>query len=85
MEVGVKYQQFLLKLLELTLNSLNVKGHELEKNFAEYFIAFAYFRIPSFRNDVLEAITRSDDPEIIEWRGTEYNLTSQENIEISKN
>lgn len=72
--IALKYQELLNQLMNLTLFSLNFKGHESEKQFAELFCALAYFRIPQFRKHVLQAISRPDDPEIEEWRGTEFNL-----------
>lgn len=42
------------------------------------FCAFAYFRLSKFRNEVLSVISHNDDPEIEEWRGTEYSLTETE-------
>ena len=68
-EIAIKYQQWIYKLLELALNSLNVKGHECERTFAEIFCAYAYFRIPEFRNQILDVICNEDDPEVYEWRG----------------
>lgn len=65
---------FLYKLLSLSLNSLNRKGSEYERTFAEIFSAYAYFRIPEFRKEILRLITNENDPEIIEWRGVEFNL-----------
>jgi len=63
------YKLFLYKLLELALNSLDHKGSEYERTFAEIFSATAYFRIPEFRKEILRLITKETDPEIIEWRG----------------
>jgi hypothetical protein len=68
------YKMFMYKLLGLALSSLNRKGSEYERTFAEVFSAYAYFRIPEFRREVLRLITREEDPEIIEWRGVEFNL-----------
>jgi hypothetical protein len=59
------YRLFLHRLLALALDSLNHKGSEYERTFAEVFSAYAYFRIPDFRREVLRLITREDDPEII--------------------
>lgn len=57
-EVGLLYQEFLYKQLSLALKSLNVKGLDIERKFAEVFCSYAYFRIPEFRNKFLEAIEK---------------------------
>lgn len=62
-------------MLQRTLKSLEAYNYESQREFAELFCAYAYFRLPKFRKEVLTAITRNDDPEIEEWRGTEYSLT----------
>lgn len=56
-EVGIMYQQFLYKLLGFALKSLNFKGSSSERSFAELFCAYAYFRIPEFRAEMLSVIT----------------------------
>lgn len=48
--VALMYQQLMYKFLQLALDSLNWKGSESERAFAEIFCAYAYFRIPAFRN-----------------------------------
>lgn len=73
-EIALTYHQFLGKLLRNAVDSLNVKGLQLERSFAEMFCAYAYFRIPSFRNALLEAITRPNDPELPEWRAIQFSL-----------
>jgi hypothetical protein len=50
------------RLLALAMESLNHKGSDYERTFAEVFSAYAYFRIPEFRREVLSLITREDDP-----------------------
>lgn len=52
------------KYLRIAVDSLSVKGLELERNFAALFCAYAYFRINNFRSTILEAITRQNDPEL---------------------
>ena len=74
LEIAVTYFELLAKLLELGLNSLNVKGVEYERCFAEMFCAYSYFRIPNFRSKFLEVISHENDPEVTEWRGIEFSL-----------
>jgi hypothetical protein len=57
-EVALKYQQLLNYLLKETLILLNNKGEEAQQVFAESFCAYAYFRIPAFRELILSAIIR---------------------------
>lgn len=62
LKIGSIYKMFLYKLLNLSLNSLNRKGSEYERTFAEIFSAYAYFRIPEFRKKILRLITNENDP-----------------------
>ena len=73
-EVGIVYKVFLYKLLDIALNSIDHKGSEYERTFAQIFSAYAYFRIPQFRKEILRLITKESDPEIVEWRGVEFSL-----------
>jgi len=57
-EVGLKYQELLNILLKATLRLLEFKGDESESEFAEFFCAYAYFRIPLFREHILSVIKR---------------------------
>lgn len=68
-EVGHMFVAYLNKMLELALNSLNLKGGEPERTFAEIFCALSYFRIPEFRREIIALITNGNDPDITEWRG----------------
>lgn len=52
------YKVFLYKLLDHALNSIDHKGSDYERTFAEVFSAFAYFRIPEFRKEILRLITK---------------------------
>ncbi len=68
------YKVFLINLLDLALNSIDHKGSEYERTFAEVFSAYAYFRIPEFRREIVRLILKESDPEIHEWRGVDFNL-----------
>ena len=48
-EVANMFKGFLYKMLDLAINSINHKGSDFERTFAEIFSAFAYFCIPEFR------------------------------------
>lgn len=52
-QIALTYHEFLGKLLKIAVDSLNLQGLELERNFAEVFCAYAYFRIPDFRTAFL--------------------------------
>lgn len=52
----------MVDLLHSTLQALQTYNYENQKEFAELFCAYAYFRIPRFRSEVLGAITRTNDP-----------------------
>lgn len=77
MEVGLKYQEILYKLLDKVLYKLNLKGcNNEEKNFVDNFCAIAYFKIPEFRSKLLDCVVKGENynQTILEWRGTEWNL-----------
>ena len=58
LKVAIQYQQFMYKLLNIVLTSLNYKGSETERTFAEKFCAYAYFRIPDFQKIMLLIVTK---------------------------
>lgn len=68
------YKVFLYKLLDHALNSIDHRGSDYERTFAEIFSAYAYFRIPEFRKEILRLITKDTDPDIAEWRGVDFSL-----------
>lgn len=80
-EVAMSFHTLMIDFLHTTLQALETYTYESQKEFAELFCAYAYFRIPKFRNEVLAAITRADDPEIEEWRGTEFSLNEESHLE----
>lgn len=82
MDVGHKYQKLLYYTLKKMLAKLNMKAldSESERKFVENFIAIAYFRIPEFRTKLLECLKNEKDPEILDWRATEYKLNEQHNL-----
>lgn len=43
----------------------------------EQFIAIAYFRIPKYRQKLLEIISSKSDQNVHEWRGTEWGLDEE--------
>ncbi len=49
LRIAAIYRLFMHRLLALALESLNHKGSDYERTFAEVFSAYAYFRIPEFR------------------------------------
>ncbi|EGR29965.1 hypothetical protein IMG5_145140 [Ichthyophthirius multifiliis] len=86
LEVALNYQYLLYIILEKVLDKLNQKALSLqERQFVENFCAIAYFRIPEFRQKLLKQLTKQEDPQIQEWRGTEYKLDEQENLNLIKN
>jgi hypothetical protein len=62
--MSLSYYTLLIDLLQVALQSFEGYNCEMEKEFAENFCAYTYFRIPRFRNQILTAITRSTDPTI---------------------
>lgn len=78
----MSYHALMIDFLHTTLQALETYTYDSQKEFAELFCAYAYFRIPKFRNEVLAAITRTDDPEIEEWRGTEFSLSEETHPEV---
>jgi len=51
-----------------------------ERKFIENFCALGYFKIPDFRNKIIECIMKTNDPVLSEWRGTEFKLEENEDI-----
>ena len=79
-KIGLIYQKYLYDSLNIVLQKLNQKGaSDNERIFVENFCAIAYFKIPEFRVKILSCITKTNDIDIPEWRGTEYKL--DENFE----
>ncbi|CAK68692.1 unnamed protein product (macronuclear) [Paramecium tetraurelia] len=72
-EVGLNYQSFLVNTLRFTLSKLNQKdpSQEARQLYIKYLV-ISYFRIPEFRAKFLELINKSDDPQLLELRGTEF-------------
>jgi len=84
LEVCERYQALLYMTLKKVLEKFNQKGLPTrERDFVEQFTAIAYFRVPEFRNKMLEKISAATkDFTIEEWRGTEWKLG--ENIHDDK-
>lgn len=60
-KVGVEYQRLLYELLDEIFDDLEQKALTgYRRHFIEYFLAYAYFRIPKFRNELLSALNRQD-------------------------
>ncbi|EAR90403.2 hypothetical protein TTHERM_00112530 (macronuclear) [Tetrahymena thermophila SB210] len=86
MKVALSYQKLLYSILEKVLDKLNQKAlSDKERQFVENYCAVAYFRIPEFRQKLLSVVIKSDDIEITEWRGTEYQLDETKNNKLAKN
>jgi hypothetical protein len=74
-KVSENYQTFLYTGLGIVLKKLNAKGlPDKERIFVEQFSAVAYFRIPEFRERILQKLVNDDDVKITEWRGTDWGL-----------
>ena len=57
LEICGKYLEFLTKLLDYSLKMLARRVHDNEiKEFVEYFLSLAYFRLPIFRRAFLQVI-----------------------------
>jgi hypothetical protein len=76
-DVALKYLELLKELLEETIRSLECKGELAEQIFAEKFCAYAYFRLPLFREQILQTLKEQKDPVIPEWRGMEVDLYAE--------
>ncbi|KAL4500572.1 hypothetical protein ABPG72_002996 [Tetrahymena utriculariae] len=86
MKVALSYQKLLYSILEKVLDKLNQKAlSDKERQFVENYCAVAYFKIPEFRQKLLSVVIKSDDIEITEWRGTEYQLDETKNNKLAKN
>ena len=76
LKVCESYQALLYHTLQKVLNKLTQKGlPDKEREFVEQFTAIAYFRIPEFRNRLLECLKKDiQTAQIPEWRGIEWRL-----------
>jgi len=76
LKVCESYQALLYHTLQKVLNKLTQKGlPDKEREFVEQFTAIAYFRIPEFRNRLLECLKKDiQQVQIPEWRGMEWRL-----------
>lgn len=45
-----------------------------EKIFVEKFLVSAFFKIPEFREAFVSSLSNPNDPQLTEWRGTDYQL-----------
>jgi len=43
-----------------------------EKAFVDKFLASSFFKVPEFREAFVNALQNPNDPELSEWRGTDY-------------
>ena len=79
-EVCQEYQSLLYHLLKRIVTKINDKSlPEKEKDFVENFSAQAYFRIPEYREKILEHIGREDEKgPLQEWRGTDWGLDDKD-------
>lgn len=80
MKVTLNYQRFIYRVLEAVLKLANQDGLDGKSRiFVTKFCASAYFRIPEFRERLLQSLEDSQDAkvEITEWRGTEYQLEGE--------
>lgn len=56
--VALQYQCLVYKLLNAVFDNLDQQDlHEIHKNFIEFYIAYAYFRIPEFRVQLLDTLS----------------------------
>lgn len=56
-KVGIDYQKLLYKLLDNIFNDLEQKGlKDHQRSFIEFFLSYAYFRIPQFRSQLLSVL-----------------------------
>ena len=80
MKVATSYQTFLYQTLDKVLKILNHKGLiDKERDFVETFCAVAYFRIPEFREKLLNCFDDASDEgiKVTEWRGTDWLLDGE--------
>jgi len=85
LKVCESYQSLLYHALQKVLNKMSQKGlPDKEREFVEHFTAIAYFRIPEFRERLLNCLRKDiKDVQIPEWRGIEWRL--DESIDDNKN
>lgn len=74
-KLAVRYRRFLRKLLTCAIAKMNVKGVEPRvQEFTETILALSYFRIPEFKDKLLDCLKRKSFYPVDEWRGTTFDL-----------
>ena len=73
-EISIKYLDLLNQLLKENLKYLERKGDQKQQEFAQKFCAYAYFRLPLFRQQILQTLKAQKDPQLPQWRGIQTNL-----------
>lgn len=57
-KIGLDFQRFIYRLLDNVFDDLEQKGlGESERNFIEFLLSYAYFRIPEFRTELLNVLS----------------------------
>ena len=76
LKVCESYQALLYHALQKVLNKMSQKGlPDKEREFVEHFTAIAYFRIPEFRERLLNTLKKDvENVEIPELRGLEWGF-----------
>ncbi|CAD8211639.1 unnamed protein product [Paramecium pentaurelia] len=80
-QICCHFQQFLYNTLNIALQKICLKDMSpKEKAFVEKFLASSFFKVPEFREAFVNALQNPNDPELSEWRGTDYQLDDPENF-----
>lgn len=73
--LAIRYRRFLRKLLTCAIAKMNIKGVDQRvQEFTETIMAIAYFRIPEFKDTLLNCLRRKSFYPVEEWRGTAFDL-----------
>ena len=73
--LAIRYRRFLRNLLTCAIAKMNIKGVDQRvQEFTETIMAIAYFRIPEFKDTLLNCLRRKSFYPVEEWRGTAFDL-----------
>ena len=61
LKIGIEYQEILYKLFLQSLRLGYIEGRDNPRNVIEMMKAYCYFRIPIFRDLLLNIVVRKDD------------------------
>ncbi|CAD8065815.1 unnamed protein product [Paramecium primaurelia] len=77
--VNLHYSEFMLQTLNWVLLKVPIKtSQQNERKFMMRFLVLSFIRIYNFKDQLLKCINKPNDPQLVEWRGNEFQLEEQD-------